>query len=96
MGSPKTPPCRAGVIAARLITAVVSLAGAEGMLGFMNYPNWWAMDQGTGGGMAGVECDPQLGWKLKEGDYKLVWAEHLDPNHPFRHPNGRQGRRATA
>ena len=35
---------RSVLIAARLITAVVSLAGAEAMLWFGGYPRWWAMD----------------------------------------------------
>ena len=96
MASPKKQPRRSVLIAARLITALVSLAGAEGMLWFMGYPNWWAMDPSTGGGTGGVECDPNLGWKAKEGDYKLVWSDLPDPSHSFRYTNWSGGRRATS
>jgi len=45
-----TQPRRSVLIAARLITAVVSLAGAEGVLWLMGYPNWWGLDPAWGGG----------------------------------------------
>src|SRR5579864_1987048 len=38
------PPPRSVLILARVITAIVGLAGAEGVLWFGGYPDWWRMD----------------------------------------------------
>ena len=86
-------PKRSVLIAARLITAVVSLAGAEAMLWFGGYPRWWAMDAPWGGPSPQYACDAELGWSAREGLFDLVW-----PGHPgvVRYTNWSGGRRATA
>ena len=96
MSSPKGKPRRSVLIAARLITVLVSLAGAEGVLWFMGYPDWWGMDPDIGGKSGGVECDANLGWKAQKGDFRLVWSGNSDPSHPFRYTNWDNGRRATS
>jgi hypothetical protein len=90
---PPSKPKRSVLIAARLITAVVSLAGAEGMLWFGGYPRWWAMDAPWGGPSPQYSCDADLGWSAKQGQFNLVW-----PGHPgvSRYTNWSGGRRATA
>jgi hypothetical protein len=87
---------RSVVIVARLITAVVSLAGAEGVLWFGGYPNWWAMDPAFGGGVAEYESDAYLGWKARQGQFTLVWADGSSGGHPFHYTNWSEGRRATS
>jgi len=96
MASRKVQPKRSVLIAARLITAVVSLAGAEGMLWFAGYPNWWAIDPASGGGSPEYEADPDLGWRLRQGHFDLVWADRSDMAHPFHYEHWSGGRRATA
>lgn len=90
----KNPPKRSVLIAARLITTVVSLAGAEGMLWFEGYPGWWAMDPGTGGGSSEYQCDKDLGWSPREGVYDLAFPGPSP--HPFRYTNWSGGARATS
>ena len=89
-------PTRRVQIAARLITALISLAGAEGVLWFAGYPNWWAMDPAWGGGSPDYEADADLGWRVRQGDYSLVWADGTDSNHPVKTTNWSGGRRATS
>jgi hypothetical protein len=96
MASAKVQPKRSVLIAARLITAVVSLAGAEGVLWFGGYPNWWAMDPAWGGGSPEYEADEDLGWKARKGEFTMVWADGSDLTHPFHYTNWTDGRRATA
>ena len=79
-------------IAARFILVVVSLAGAEGMLRFLGYPPWWAMDPGWGGPAAQYECDPDLGWRAREGQFDLAWPGRSTRT---RYTNWSEGRRAT-
>lgn len=86
-------PKRSVLIAARLITAVVSLAGAEGMLWFGGYPRWWAMDAPWGGPSPQYACDASLGWSAREGRFDLVWPEHPGVS---RYTNWSGGRRATS
>ena len=91
--APSKQPKRSVLIAARIITAVVSLAGAEAMLWFGGYPRWWAMDAPWGGPSPQYACDADLGWSAKPGRFDLVW-----PGHPnvSRYTNWSGGRRATA
>jgi hypothetical protein len=91
--APSKHPRRSVLIAARLITAAVSLAGAEGMLWFGGYPPWWAMDPQWGSTSPQHECDPDLGWRAREGRFDLVW-----PGRPGATlvTNWSRGRRATA
>ena len=89
-------PKRSVLIAARIITAVVSLAGAEGVLWFGGYPNWWRMDPAWSGGSPEYEADSDLGWRARQGDFNLVWANGSDMSHPFHYGNWSQRRRATA
>src|SRR5712691_8371723 len=91
-----TQPRRSVLIAARLITAVVSLAGAEGVLWFGGYPNWWAMDPTWGGAAPEYEADADLGWRARQGQFNLVWADGSDVKHPFHYTNWSRGRRATS
>src|SRR5713226_3172814 len=86
-------PRRSVLIAARLITAVVGLAGAEGVLWFAGYPYWWAMDP-TGVGASEYECDADLGWRAREGHFNLSWTD--GPPRSFEYTNWSGGRRATA
>jgi hypothetical protein len=91
--APSKQPRHSVLIAARLITAVVSLAGAEAMLWFGGYPRWWAMDPQWGSTSPQHECDSDLGWRAREGRFNLVW-----PGRPGTTvvTNWSQGRRATA
>ena len=89
----KTPPRRAVLVIARLVTVVVSLAGAEAMLWFAGYPSWWALGTNWGGAAAEYECDPDLGWKARAGQFDLVWP---DRPHGAHYTNWNAGRRATA
>jgi len=82
------------VIAARLITAVVSLLGVEAMCWFLGYPVWWAMDPSWGAAAAGYEADPELGWALRPGRWDLVWTGLRDD--PVLNTNWSHGQRATA
>jgi hypothetical protein len=84
------------LIAARLITAVVSLAGAEGVLWFAGYPNWWALDPTYNGAGPQYEADAELGWKARQGEYSLVWADRSNLSHPAQTTNWSEGRRATS
>jgi hypothetical protein len=85
-------PKRSVLITARLISLVIGLAGAEGILWFGGYPAWWqtlhiSRDDSE------YAPDPQLGWKNREGQFDMV-----DPQRktPFHYTNWSQGRRATA
>jgi hypothetical protein len=91
--APLKQPKRSVLIAARLVTAVVSLAGAEAMLWFGGYPRWWAMDAPWGGPSPQYACDADLGWSAREGRFDLVWPEHPGVS---RYTNWSGGRRATA
>src|SRR5258708_6397660 len=86
-------PKRSVLIAARLITAIVSIAGAEAKLWFGGYPRFWAMDESWGGPSPQYTCDANLGWSAREGRYDLVWPEHQGVS---RNTNWSDGRRATA
>ena len=90
---PSKQPKRSVLIAARLITAVVSLAGAEAMLWFGGYPRWWAMDAPWGGPSPQYACDATLGWSARQGQFDLVWPDHPGST---RYTNWSGGRRATA
>ena len=91
---PSKQPKRSVLIAARLITAVVSLAGAEAMLWFGGYPRWWAMDAQWGGASPQYVCDATLGWSARQGKLDLAWPG-LAPG-VIRNTNWSGGRRATS
>src|SRR5580698_7395578 len=85
-------PRRSILIAARLLSLLIGVAGAEGVLWFGGYPNWWqtlhiSRDDSE------YAPDPDLGWKNRQGQF-----DRVDParNSPFRYTNWSQGRRATA
>ncbi len=91
MEAPKQPK-RSIVLAARVISLVLGLAGAEGILWFGGYPAWWqALNLSRDD--SEYAPDPDLGWKNRQGQFDLV-----DPQRhsPFRYTNWSQGRRATA
>ena len=90
---PSKKPKRSVLIAARLITAVVSLAGAEAVLWLGGYPRWWGMDKPWGGPSPQYACDADLGWSSRQGTFNLVWPEHPSV---IRYTNWSGGRRATA
>jgi hypothetical protein len=94
MPSAKQPPRRSVLIAARLITAVVALAGAEGVLWFGGYPAWWAMDPNWGAAAPQYQQDSELGWTAREGTFDLVWPGLRDS--PQRTTDWSHGRRATS
>ena len=79
-------PKRSVLIAARIITAVVSLAGAEGVLWFGGYPNWWRMDPAWSGGSPEYEADSDLGWRARQGDFKSGVGERLRHEPPLSLP----------
>jgi hypothetical protein len=85
-------PKRSVLIAARLISLMVGLAGAEGILWFGGYPTWWQMLH-ISRDDSEYAPDPELGWKNREGQFDMV-----DPQRaaPFHYTNWSQGRRATA
>ena len=85
-------PRRSIVIAARLIALTIGLAGAEGVLWFGGYPNWWQV-LGISRDDSQYAPDSELGWKNREGQFDLV-----DPgrNQLFHYTNWSQGRRATS
>ena len=87
------PPRRSVIIAARIITLVVSLAGAEGMLWLEGYPDWWGLDPAFGGSHPEYNCDQDLGWSPREGTFTLSFPP--DPR-LFRYTNWSGGRRATS
>lgn len=85
-------PSRSILIAARFISLIVGLAGAEGILWFGGYPAWWqtlriSRDDSE------YAPDPELGWKNREGQFDMVDPQR---NSPFRYTNWSHGRRATA
>lgn len=92
MVEPRKQPKRSILIAARLISLIIGLAGAEGILWFGGYPSWWqtlhvARDDSE------YAPDPDLGWKNREGQFDLVDPQR---NSPFHYTNWSQGRRATS
>jgi hypothetical protein len=93
MAKPSNPPRRSVIIAARVITVAISLAGAEGMLWLEGYPQWWGMDPASGGRQAEYNCDQDLGWSPRAGTFKLSFPP--DPR-VFRYTNWSGGRRATS
>lgn len=94
MASSKQPARRSVLIVARLITAVVSLAGAEGVLWLGHYPDWWAMDPNWGSAPPEYKPDPELGWSNREGSLDLLWPGLREG--PQRVTNWSRGRRATS
>jgi len=88
-----TPPKRSILIAARLITAVVSLAGAEAVLWLGGYPRWWAMDPQWGTTPPEYESNSVLGWQNREGRFNLAWPGLAGTTLVT---NWSHGRRATA
>jgi lysophospholipase L1-like esterase len=89
--APKQPK-RSVLIAARLISVIIGLAGAEGILWFGGYPSWWQTLQ-ISRDDSEYAPDPQLGWKNREGQFDMVDSQR---NNPFHYTNWSQGRRATA
>jgi len=96
MASDKQAPKRSVLILARLITAIVGIAGAEGILWFGGYPNWWRLDPAWGGGSPEYESDANLGWRARQGQFDVVWSDGSDNGHPRHVTNWSEGRRATA
>ncbi len=60
---------------------------------FAGYPPWWAMSPNWGGAAPEYECDPDLGWRAREGKFDLVWPDRPQGAH---YTNWSGGRRATA
>ncbi len=85
-------PKRSVLIAARVISLAIGLAGAESILWFGGYPAWWQTLH-ISGDDSEYAPDPDLGWKNRQGQFHLVDPER---NTPFQYTNWSQGRRATA
>jgi hypothetical protein len=85
-------PKRSILIAARLISLAIGLAGAEGILWLGGYPGWW-QTLGISRNDFEYAPDPELGWKNREGRFDMVDPQR---NIPFHYTNWSQGRRATA
>src|SRR5262249_22657852 len=92
----KKKPRRSVVMVVQLLTIVVGLAGAEGVLWLAGYPNWWALDPTWGGGASEYECDPDLGWRARQGRFSLGWRDGATLVRAFEYTNWSGGRRATA
>jgi hypothetical protein len=92
MEQAREKPRPAVLFVARLLLLVVSLAGAEGMLRLLGYPPWWAMDPNWGGPAAEYQCDPDLGWRPRQGQFHLHWSDQTGET---LYTNWSQGRRAT-
>jgi hypothetical protein len=88
----KKQPRRSVLIAARLIALAIGLAGAEGVLWFGGYPDWWRTLHVSRDNSQYI-ADPELGWKNREGQFDM-----LDPrrNVFFHYTNWSRGRRATS
>jgi hypothetical protein len=86
-------PRPAVIFLARLLLVAVSLGGAEGTLKILGYPDWWAMDPKWGGPAPEYECDSELGWKPRQGQYSLAWEGQTGGTV---YTNWSEGRRATA
>lgn len=85
-------PPKSVLIAARILTLIVGLAGAEGLLWSVGYPRWWGMDPSWGGASPEYQCDPDLGWSARQGSFDLSWTGQR----PAHYTNWSGGRRATA
>jgi hypothetical protein len=85
-------PRPAVLFTARLVLIAVSLAGAEGMLHLLGYPPWWAMDPEWGKPGAEYECDPDFGWRPRQGQFNLAWPGQTAGT---LYTNWSDGRRAT-
>ena len=92
MASTKSAPKRSVLIVARLVTTVVSIAGAEGVLWFGGYPSWWR-DSESADEASYHQVDADLGWIDRPGQYDLAGGLRKDP---FRYTIWCGGRRATA
>jgi hypothetical protein len=92
MEQSRKQPRPAVLFAARLVLLVVSLGGAEGMLRILGYPPWWAMDPNWGVTASEYECDPDLGWRPRQGQFHLAWPDQ--PGVKL-YTNWSGGRRAT-
>jgi hypothetical protein len=88
----KPPPKRSVLILARTITAIVSIALAEGMLAFLGYPSWRTQQISSADSKSEYQPDPELGWINREGQYDMAASDRA----PFRYTNWTQGRRATS
>jgi hypothetical protein len=88
----KPPPKRSLLILARTITAIVSIALAEGMLALLGYPPWRAQQISSADVKSEYQPDPELGWINRPGQYDMAASGSA----PFRYTNWTQGRRATS
>jgi hypothetical protein len=86
-------PRRSVLILARILTALVSGAAAEGMLWIEGYPSWWAMDPNMGRITPEYQCDQDLGWSARAGSVVFSWPDRPGP---IRVTNWSGGRRATS
>jgi hypothetical protein len=88
----KPPPQRSVLILARTITAIVSIALAEGLLALLGYPPWRTQQISSADVKSEYQPDPELGWINREGTY-----DRAAPDRPlFRYTNWSEGRRATS
>ncbi len=88
----KPPPKRSVLILARTITAIVSLALAEVLLGLLGYPPWRYQQISSGEAASEYQPDPEAGWANRAGVYNMA----APGTAPFRYTNWTQGRRATS
>ncbi len=88
----KPPPKRSVLILARTITAIVSIALAEGMLALLGYPPWRTQQISSADVKSEYRPDPELGWINREGEYDMAAPDRT----PFRYTNWSEGRRATS
>jgi len=92
MAPTRNQPKRSVLITARLITAIVSIAGAEGVLWFGGYPSWW-LESSSGDDASYHQADAELGWIDREGQFDLSGSHRKDA---FRYTIWSGGRRSTA
>ena len=46
--------------------------------------------------MPEYEADADLGWKARQGQFDLTWADGSEHGRPFHYTNWSEGRRATS
>ncbi len=88
----RAAPKPAVVWTARAVTAVVSLALAEGVLWIGGYPSWGRQQVSSLGATSEYQPDPELGWTNRAGAFEMSAPDGSQ----FRYTNWSAGRRATA
>jgi len=76
---------------ARIITTIVSIGLAEGVLWLGGFPTWRGQQISPTSAMSQYQADPELGWTNRPGIYSMIAPDGAK----FRYTNWPDGRRAT-